>query len=570
MPDDDRAGDRAGDRARSPERDEATARGPDPRRRRARRAGATAAAARRRRVDGGGPLARRVLAQDRRDRPRAGRGPVRRPRRARLRAASKRLRTFVHHGMTPDAGRRDRRPADRPRTSRADHRPTRAAAAARHRRAPAVLRLPAGPSADELVPRGAGPDPGPGVRQPLPDREARRRGLHAGGRGHRGRAGGRSRCGGRERPPLRGGPTSRALAGGDGGDHRPAVRVVRGRGRRCSWSPTGPGRCPAPTSPGSSCGRATTCVRAVSGPSVADDLPGVVPRPLAGTGGPADRRVDHGRGPGGDRRAATRRTSRGGPRLGPAILVPLRRPATSSWERWRWPGRRSAPTASTRSTRGCRRASRSRRPWRSRCALARGRATAGAVRGPRPHRPRPARPGDPAAVRRRPVPAERHPDRRGPRTARRLETAVDDLDATIRDIRRSIFALGADRDAADLQTELTRLVGSRGLDAEVPADPGARRAGADPGHRRGGPPPAGRAGGGAVQRVAPRRRDRGRVASRRRRAPARGDGRRARAAARRPGERAPNIRERAEKLGGPVRGGLVGQGTTITWSVPLG
>ena len=40
----------------------------------------------------------------------------------------------------------------------------------------------------------------------------------------------------------------------------------------------------------------------------------------------------------------------------------------------------------------------------------------------------------------------------------RLETAVDDLDATIRDIRRSIFALGAGSEGNDVQTEVTRLV----------------------------------------------------------------------------------------------------------------
>jgi signal transduction histidine kinase len=43
-------------------------------------------------------------------------------------------------------------------------------------------------------------------------------------------------------------------------------------------------------------------------------------------------------------------------------------------------------------------------------------------------------------------------------TRQRIEAAVEDLDATIKDIRRSIFALGASADAADLQTELTRLV----------------------------------------------------------------------------------------------------------------
>ena len=40
----------------------------------------------------------------------------------------------------------------------------------------------------------------------------------------------------------------------------------------------------------------------------------------------------------------------------------------------------------------------------------------------------------------------------------RLGQAVDDLDATIKDIRRSIFALGALDATADVQTEITRLV----------------------------------------------------------------------------------------------------------------
>ncbi|MBJ7359315.1 GAF domain-containing protein [Nocardioides sp.] len=40
----------------------------------------------------------------------------------------------------------------------------------------------------------------------------------------------------------------------------------------------------------------------------------------------------------------------------------------------------------------------------------------------------------------------------------RLATAVDDLDETIKDIRRTIFALGTLADSTDLQTEVTRLV----------------------------------------------------------------------------------------------------------------
>jgi signal transduction histidine kinase len=45
-----------------------------------------------------------------------------------------------------------------------------------------------------------------------------------------------------------------------------------------------------------------------------------------------------------------------------------------------------------------------------------------------------------------------------PQVRERIESAVDDLDATIRDIRRSIFALGSSPGTADLQTELTQMV----------------------------------------------------------------------------------------------------------------
>ena len=45
-----------------------------------------------------------------------------------------------------------------------------------------------------------------------------------------------------------------------------------------------------------------------------------------------------------------------------------------------------------------------------------------------------------------------------PQVNERIEAAVDDLDATIKDIRRSIFALGSAEAAADIQTEITRLV----------------------------------------------------------------------------------------------------------------
>ena len=46
----------------------------------------------------------------------------------------------------------------------------------------------------------------------------------------------------------------------------------------------------------------------------------------------------------------------------------------------------------------------------------------------------------------------------GPEAAERLERAVDDVDATIKDIRRAIFGLGSLDTAGDIQAEATRLV----------------------------------------------------------------------------------------------------------------
>ncbi|CAI9407615.1 sensor histidine kinase [Nocardioides sp. T2.26MG-1] len=45
-----------------------------------------------------------------------------------------------------------------------------------------------------------------------------------------------------------------------------------------------------------------------------------------------------------------------------------------------------------------------------------------------------------------------------PDIAEKLDAAVDDLDATIRDIRRTIFALGSGDNASDIQAEVTRMV----------------------------------------------------------------------------------------------------------------
>ena len=45
-----------------------------------------------------------------------------------------------------------------------------------------------------------------------------------------------------------------------------------------------------------------------------------------------------------------------------------------------------------------------------------------------------------------------------PELTEKLDSAVDDLDATIRDIRRTIFALGSAENASDIQAEVTRMV----------------------------------------------------------------------------------------------------------------
>ena len=89
-----------------------------------------------------------------------------------------------------------------------------------------------------------------------------------------------------------------------------------------------------------------------------------------------------------------------------------------------------------------------------------------------------------------------------PQVRSRIEAAVDDLDATIKDIRRSIFALGALEETADLQTELTNLVDRAA--AIMKFRPTLRAGGplAHPGLRRDGTAPAGGPGRGVVERVA--------------------------------------------------------------------
>ena len=323
----------------------------------------------------------------------------------------------------------------------------------------------------QLVPRRAGPDPGPGLRQPLPHREARRRRLHRAGRGRswsrwprrpasrsrtpgstrrprrrralagrrprrspacsRGATADGGRAAGRRRPGARGGrrrrrldrrrgqtPTSLTLAvvsGVDGRRWRPCARLSPGARRwPAAWSETG-----EPV-----VGRGHR--RATRGPST-------WPRCWAGRGS--------GR---------------------PSSCRCAARPASRACSRWRWtPEHADALPRRRRGAAGqLRRAGGAGPPGR---AGPRGPAAAGRLRGPRPDRPRPARPGDPAAVRRRPracraparlvgPPEVAGAARAGGRRPRRHDQGhpPDDLRA-----RRPWTT------AADIQAEVTRLVDRR-------------------------------------------------------------------------------------------------------------
>ena len=180
------------------------ARGAQPRGGRARRADPATTAAGRRRDDGGGPHPRRGVGPHRGHRELARGRPVRRAGRAGRRTGTSAA--DVHPSRhRPGQGDGDRRLADRARAAGAAHRRAAADPAPRHRGSPRVVRLPGAPPADELVPRGAGADPRPDLRKPVPDREVRWRRLHRRGREHRHRPGRGSRGRDRERPPLRGG-----------------------------------------------------------------------------------------------------------------------------------------------------------------------------------------------------------------------------------------------------------------------------------------------------------------------------------------------------------------------------
>ena len=97
-----------------------------------------------------------------------------------------------------------------------------------------------------------------------------------------------------------------------------------------------------------------------------------------------------------------------------------------------------------------------------------------------------------------------------PEMSARLERAVDDLDATIKDIRRAIFGLGALESSGDIQSEVTGLIDRAASTLKFRPSLRLRGSGADPRQRRDRSAPARRARRGAVQRQPSRRCDCGR------------------------------------------------------------
>ena len=169
------------------------------------------------------------------------------------------LESFVTTGLDPGVRCRHRRPAARARDPRCADPRGPAAPAPRHRERSAVGRVSAQPSCDAHVPRGADPLARRRLREPVPDRERRRRRLHDGGPGARDAArlpGCRSH---RERTALR---VREALVG-------PARVLDRGgecpRDRRRAASDARPRRAaaardpPRPVRRDPSCGRTATC-----------------------------------------------------------------------------------------------------------------------------------------------------------------------------------------------------------------------------------------------------------------------------------------------------------------------
>ena len=171
---------------------------------------------------------------DRRGRGRPGRRDLRRARRHRRRQRRETPAGRVHPGRPEPGGDRPDSPLARgPRPARPADRRLPPAAPGRHLGTSGIVGVPRRAPADAQLPRRPGTGPRRGVRQPVPDRQTRRRRVHRGRRGRPGRPGRRGRRGGGERPAVRRGPPPAALDPGQCRGHHPAAvrRPVR-RGTR--------------------------------------------------------------------------------------------------------------------------------------------------------------------------------------------------------------------------------------------------------------------------------------------------------------------------------------------------
>ena len=175
----------------------------------------------------------------------------------------RRLRTFVHHGMAPT---RSCEIGALP-TGHGllgllidDPEPIRLHDIAAH---PASYGLPRAPPSDELLPGGADPDPRPGLREPVPDREGGRRRLHRPGRDIVVALAAAAGVAIENARLYEEAGQRQQLAARDCRDHRSsaddlssaedALQLVADRAREVS-GPTWPGWWPGPTPTRSSCG----------------------------------------------------------------------------------------------------------------------------------------------------------------------------------------------------------------------------------------------------------------------------------------------------------------------------
>ncbi len=163
---------------------------------------------------------------DRRGGHQADRGEVRRARGHRRRRLARGVRD--HRDRRGDAPS-DRRPPPWPGHPRPADPRARGPPDGRARGPPGLGRLPAAPPADGHLSRRTRADPGHRLRQPLPDREARRPRVHRAGRAAGRGAGACRRLRHRERPRLRPQRTPSPVAGGVGAADRDAAAADRAR-----------------------------------------------------------------------------------------------------------------------------------------------------------------------------------------------------------------------------------------------------------------------------------------------------------------------------------------------------